>query len=197
MRARQPATLLAAVTVGMLLGSALPARAADAVDKPVSTLVKAVRYDRDELALKQLDGQAEAAILLADEWDKATPEQRTRFVTLFHQLFAALAFPKIRENLQNLGTTLYEKPEITGDKAKLVSTLAIDHPLKKQEIRVRYDMHKLKDGWKVVDVTVLGTGGNSMLTDIRNDQIIPILKQGGLPHLLDAMQQRLDQVKKK
>jgi phospholipid transport system substrate-binding protein len=195
-RIRRARLALIVVSGGALLLSASPARADDAVQKPVTTLVKSVRYAKDANALKQMDGEAEGRILLGDDWEKGTPEQRAEFVSLFHGLFAALAFPKLKENLEYLGTTVYEKPAVTGDKATVIGTLAIDHPLKKQELRVQFDMHKTREGWKVVDVTVLGVGGNSMLTDIRHDQIIPIMAQGGWPHLLELMRARLAQVKK-
>lgn len=178
-----------------LVGSSV-ARADSEVDKPVSVLVKSVRYQKDANALKQMDTESEGKILLGDDWMKGTAAQRTEFQSLFQSLFAGLAFPKLRDNLQNLGTTLYDKPEITGDMAKLKSTLVIDHPLKKQEIRARFDL-KNKGGWKVVDVTVLGVGKEeSMLTGIRNDQIIPLMAKGGWDHLLEAMRKRAEQIKK-
>jgi phospholipid transport system substrate-binding protein len=192
----RPSRCVTTLVAACVLCTAATAQADDAIKKPLETLVKSVRYSKDDRALKQLDGEAQGKILLADDWDKATPDQRNQFVSYFHQLFAVLAFPKIRESLQYLGTTLYEEPTITGDKAQIVSTLAIDHPLKKQELKVKYDLHRTKEGWKVVDLLVLGVGGDSMLTGIRNDQIIPNMKDG-LPKLLELMQQRLQQVQKK
>lgn len=189
------ARLALAVSGAWLLAAPL-ARAEDAVEKPVTTLVKSVRYAKDDKALKQMDGEEEGRILLANDWEKGTPDQRKEFVSLFHGLFAAIAFPKLKDNLEYLGTTVYDSPKITGDRGSVIGTLVIDHPLKKQELRVQFDMHKTKEGWKVVDVTVLGVGGNSMLTDIRNDQIVPIMQQGGWPHLLELMRARLAQVKK-
>jgi phospholipid transport system substrate-binding protein len=187
---------LALAGVVTLLGAST-ARAESDVEKPVSVLVKSVRYTQDAKALKQLDTESEGKILLGDDWAKGTAAQRTEFQSLFQTLFAGLAFPKLRDNLQNLGTTLFDKPEVSGETAKLTSTLVIDHPLKKQEIRARFDMRN-KGGWKVVDVTILGVGKEeSMLTGIRNEQIIPIMAQGGWAHLLDAMRQRAEQIKKK
>ena len=118
---------------------------------------------------------------------RSAPAQRAEFVSLFHKVFSAIAFPKIRESFEHLETILYEAPKIDGDRAELGSTLVILHPMKKQEIRVRYVLAREK-GWKVVDVTV--QGDKSMLTNVRNDQVAPILKEGGLPHLLDLMRKR-------
>jgi len=195
MNRARPALLSAATALALLFNASI-ARADSPEAKVVGTLVKSVRYNADAKALQQIAGEEQGAILLGDDWAKGTEAQRTQFVTLFHALFAGIAFPKLRDNLQNLGTTLFEEPKVAGNKAEMVSTIVIDHPLKKQEYRIQWALVKAKDGWKVVDMTVLGVGGNSMLTDIRNDQIVPIMAQGGWPHLLQAMQTRLDSLKK-
>ena len=184
-----------ALTLIALSLSAAPALANDAIEKPINTLVKSVRYAKDDLALKQLDGEAQGKALLGANWASATPAQRAEFGTLFNGLFAGIAFPNIRKNLENLSTTLYEPATITGDTATVVSTIVIDHPLKKQEMKVKYDLHKTS-GWKVVDVTVIGSGSDSMLSGIRKDQIEPIMKSGGWDKLLTLMRQRLASVKK-
>lgn len=166
-----------------------------ALEKPVRILIGAVRYKKDALALKLLAGNAQGEALLGDTWKKATPKQRAEFVRLFHELFAGIAFPKIRANFKYLDTILYENPKVHGSHASIESTLVILNPLKKEELRVHYDLVKVHGAWKVLDVKVLGTGGKSMLTDIREQQIQPILAEGGLPHLLDLMRKRAAEVK--
>jgi phospholipid transport system substrate-binding protein len=188
----------AAVAIGLAVGvglAARPARADDAIEKPINVLVKSVRYNKGDIALKQLDGETQGKVLLGAEWAKGMPGQRAEFVSLFHQLFAGLAFPKIQSNLQNLSTILYEKPVTTGDKSTIVSTIVIDHPLKKEEMKVQYDLHKTKDGWKVVDVVVLGVGSKSMLTTVK-DQIDHLYKEGGWDNLLKKMRERAASLKK-
>jgi phospholipid transport system substrate-binding protein len=171
--------------------------AAEDTEKTINKLVKLVRYEKDDEALKLLDGEGQGAILLGDDWAKGTPAQREEFVKLFHGLFAAMAFPNLRKNLEHLETMLCEPPKVAGDKAETVGTLVILHPLKKQELKVKYDLRKLKDGWRVTDVTVLGTASPSMLTGIRDDQVKPIFAQGGWDKLLGAMRDRLAQLQKK
>lgn len=187
--------LATAALAGAFLSSGVALAAGE--DKPIKTLVSAVRYSKDALALKSLDAEAQGAFLLEGEWATATAEQRKEFADLFHKLFAAIAFPQIRENFKHLETTLYEPAKVSGDKAEVLSTIVILHPLKKRELKVRYDLKKAKAGWRVVDVTVLGTGGNSFLTDIRNDQIRPLMKNGGWPNLLKLMKDRLAQLEAK
>jgi phospholipid transport system substrate-binding protein len=171
------------------LALALPALAApnEAVTKPVKTVVQSVRYNKDDLALKQLANEEQGRFLLGEDWDKGTPAQRQEFTRLFNSLFAKMAFPKVRENFKNLASITYEDPAVEGTKAKVKSTIVIEHPVKKQEMKLQYSLAQDKGAWKVVDVAVLG---DSMLTGIRDDQVRPIMKQGGWDHLLDLMRKK-------
>ncbi|PTL81310.1 ABC transporter substrate-binding protein [Vitiosangium sp. GDMCC 1.1324] len=179
----RPLALLATLTL------ALPALAApnEPVAKPVKTVVQSVRYSKDDLAIKQLANEQQGRFLLGEEWDKGTDAQRKEFIKLFNSLFSKIAFPKVRENFKNLSSITYEDPALEGDKAKVKSTIVIEHPLKKQEMKLQYSVVKEGGGWKVLDVAVLG---DSMLTGIRDDQVQPILKQGGWEHLLDLMRKK-------
>lgn len=168
---------------------ALPALAApnEAVSKPVKTVVLSVRYGKDLAALKHFGGEQQARFLLGEAWEQGTEAQRKEFIQLFHSLFAKIAFPKVRDNFKNLDEITYEDPEVTGDEAKVASTVSINHPMKKQELKLKYALAKDKTGWKVVDVAVLG---DSMLTGIRDDQVRPLLKEGGWEALLKAMRDK-------
>jgi phospholipid transport system substrate-binding protein len=59
--------------------------------------------------------------------------------------------------------------------------------MKKQELKLKYSLAKDKAGWKVVDVVVLG---DSMLTGIRDDQVRPILEDGGWDALMKALREK-------
>jgi phospholipid transport system substrate-binding protein len=176
--------LLAALVLSL---PALAAAPSEAVSKPVKTVVQSVRYGKDLAALKHFGGEQQARFLVGDQWDKASEPQRKEFIQLFHNLFAKIAFPKVRDNFKNLAGITYAEPEVTGEEAKVASTIVIDHPLKKQELKLKYSLAKDKAGWKVVDVTVLG---DSMLTGIRDDQVLPLLKEGGWDALLKAMREK-------
>lgn len=184
-------------TVSLLaaLCFAVPALAApnEAVSKPVKTTVQAVRFGKDDLAIKNFGGEQQGRFLLGEAWDKGTDAQRKEFVTLFHSLFAQIAFPKVRENFKNLAAINYEDPTVEGDTARVASTVVIEHPLKKQELKLKYTLMKDKAAWKVVDVAVLG---DSMLTGIRDDQVQPLLKEGGWDALLGAMRAKSEELKK-
>jgi len=174
---------------------AMPALAApnETVSKPVKTVVQSVRYGKDLAALKSFGGEQQARFLVGADWDKASEAQRKEFIQLFHNLFAKIAFPKVRENFKNLASITYEDPEVAGEEAKVASTVVIDHPMKKQELKLKYVLAKDKAGWKVVDVAVLG---DSMLTGIRDDQVRPLLKEGGWDALLKAMREKDKELEK-
>ncbi|MFT3839865.1 MAG: ABC transporter substrate-binding protein [Myxococcaceae bacterium] len=169
---------------------ALPAFAAsqkDEVTKPLKTVVNSVRYGKDLAALKLFASEEQGKSLMGDHWAKGTDAQRAEFQKLFLSLFGKMAFPKIRKNFENLDTVLYDEPTVTGDKAEVASTILINHPLKKQELKVKYSLVKGKAGWQVIDVAVLG---DSMLKGIKEDQIDPLFKDGGWDNVLKAMRDR-------
>ncbi|MHA7634101.1 ABC transporter substrate-binding protein [Corallococcus sp. M7] len=159
-------------------------KASEAITKPVKTVVQSVRYEKDLKALENLGSDQQGLFLLGEEWTKATDAQRKEFTQLFQSLFAKIAFPKVRENFKNLDSITYDEPQVTGDKALVGSTIFINHPLKKQEMKLKYAVEKVGSSWKVVDVSVLG---DSMLTGIRDDQVRPLFKEGGWDALLGAM----------
>lgn len=176
---------------------ALPALAAakeDAVAKPVKTVVQSVRYERTALALKHFGSEEQGKFLLGDHWAKGTEAQRKEFVTLFQDLFANIAFPRVRENFKNLDSITYEPSQVQGSDATVASTVFIKHPLKTQEMKLKYRLVKDAAAWKVVDVTVLGS---SMLQDIRDTQVQPLMDKGGWDLLLERMRAELAKVKKK
>ncbi len=180
-----------ALSFALLLSASAWAGPKEEVSKPLKVVVNSVRYGKDLAALKHFAGEQQGKVLLGDAWDKGTPEQKKEFVQLFHTLFGKIAFPKIRKNFEHLDTVLYEQPTISGEGAEIGSTILINHPMKKQELKVRYQLAKDKAGWKVVDVTVLGSlDKKSMLQGIREDQIVPILNEGGWDKLLELMRQK-------
>nr|WP_228531160.1 MULTISPECIES: ABC transporter substrate-binding protein [Myxococcaceae] len=171
-------------------GAAAPAAASTAADKapikPLTTLISGVRYGKDALALQQFDGDAQGKFLFGDDWQKGTEAQRKEFTRLFHAVLAKRAFPELREKFKYLQAVQYEDPKLGagGDTATVGSTILILHPLKKQEMKVKYSVLKGAGGWKVLDVTSLG---DSMLTGLRDEQVRPLLKEGGWEAVMKAL----------
>lgn len=175
-----------------LMACAAFASAKDDVSKPLKTVVNSVRFGKDLAALKMFAGEEQGKYLLGDEWAKGLPSQRQDFIEQFHQLFGKIAFPKIRKNFENLDTVLYDEPTVNGEKAEIPSTILINHPLKKQELKLKYTLVKQPAGWRVIDVFVLG---DSMLQGIRDDQVQPIFKEGGWAKLLSLMKAKNAELK--
>ena len=186
-------TKLLALSVALVACTTLAASAKEEVSKPLKTVVNSVRYGKDLAALKMFAGDEQGKYLLGDEWAKGTDAQRKEFIEQFHQLFGKIAFPKIRKNFENLDSVLYDEPTVTPDnKAEMPSTILINHPLKKQELKLKYSLAKQGGAWKVIDVLVLG---DSMLLGIRDDQVQPIFKEGGWEKLLSLMKAKNAELK--
>lgn len=189
------------VTASLLaLSAAIPSLAAaqdkvaPAVEKPLKLVIGYVRQSKDDKALQQFATDAQGAALLKDHWTKMSAEQRKEFTALFQQLFAKLAFPKIRENFEHLAAINYSNGKIAGAGAEADALVVIDHPVKKQELKLKFTLAKEGGGYKVADVNVLG---DSMLEGIRKDQIEKIMAQNPsdpVNHLLGKMRERVQKL---
>lgn len=191
--AARPATaLVAALLLALPAAAAAPKK--DELTKPLKTLVNSVRYGKFKSALGLLAVPEQSQMLTADQWAKATDAQKAEFQELFQQLFAKIAFPKVQENFKHLDSMTYDEPKVSedGNKAEIASVILINHPLKKQELKLKYTVLKQGKGWKVLDVKVLG---DSMLEGIRNDEVQPILKEGGWEGLLKIMREKAAELK--
>lgn len=182
-----------AVSVCLVVLAVTTAVAAPAGDpsKPIKTIIGSVRQGRDRAALELFAADAQGLALLGDNWTKATDAQRKEFTSLYQTLFAKIGFPKFRDSLKTLSSITYEPAKIEGKSATVSSTIILDHPLKKQELKVRYTLVKLKGGWLAVDAQVLG---DSILAGMRDEQIAPLFKQGGWDGLLAAMRKKADEL---
>ena len=165
----------------------------DAVGKPINTLVQAIKLERDELAFKQFASDEQGKRLVGDaDWSKATAAQKKEFTELFNKLFARLGFPKFREYFQYLDAVNVGQTKTEGAKALADTVILINHPLKKQELKVKFELLKAAGAWKVVDAEVQGMGMDSMLKSIREGNELPkLLKDQGMEGLLKKMRETL------
>lgn len=162
----------------------------DAVSRPLKAMIQAIRASRDEQALGHLANQPQGQFLLGSYWNNATTGQRAEFTQLFHKLLKQIAFPRVRDNLKNLDSITYAPGEVAGNEATVDSSIFIKHPLRTQEIKVRYSLVKEGAAWKVVDASVLGA---SSMEEIRDSQIRPVLNEGGMERLLQTMRNLSEQ----
>lgn len=157
------------------------------VSKPAKTVIQLIRKANDGKVFKQVDMGSVSRYLLGDYYDKATKEQLAEFSSLFQTVFSTIAFPRIRENFKDLSSIRYESPEVEGSRAWVGATIFLKHPLKMQEMKVKYSLAKTSSGWKLTDVAVLGA---SMMQGIRDDQVQPLLAAGGIEKLLEELRKQ-------
>jgi phospholipid transport system substrate-binding protein len=173
-----------------------PARAedpaADAIVKPINTMIKAIQYAKYPLAGKSLDYDGMAKLMLGEAWDEMDEAQRKEFVEGVRFLMENVSFRKANEKFEHLDAILYDDPKVEGDTARVGSTIVIFHDLKKEEIEVEYLMAKGEKGWRIQDVIL---EEESTTEAIREDQIEDLLDEGGIPHLLKTLRDKVAEVK--
>jgi ABC-type transporter MlaC component len=174
-------------TVRAATPSAAPPSAGPAVERTLKTLIGAIRYDKDDLAIKQLDIQAMADALLVGAPTPLTPAQRQTFAANFDQLLRQISFAKGRELFKYLDAVLYGPPQAHGDRVHCRCTVVVHRELKKQEILIEWVLMERAGKFVVVDMI---SGGESTLEAIRTDQVLPLLKEGGAEALLAAMRKQ-------
>jgi len=166
-----------------------PKRQKNAEEATLGKLVNNVRYGLDVTALTLLDADGQARALLGPAYGNASASDRAEFTRLFQHVFAGVAFPKMRDSFQHLTSITYDPAQPEGNALKVGSVLHLQVGPKEQEIKVVYLLSKATSGEvRVVDVTIVGD--KSMLTNIRADQVAPILAEGGMPKLLALLRTR-------
>jgi len=176
--------------------SAVPAHAADqdeAVQKTIKTLINAIRYNKDDIAAKQLAFQPMAKALMAESWTTMSETERKEFVTNLEGLIRGISFTKGREMFQYLDGLLYDPVKVEKDRAQCKATIVVHRDLKKTEIPVVWVLAKEAGNWKVIDTVSLG---ESTTAAIRSEQIQPLMREGGVPAVLAAMRKKLGELKK-
>jgi len=166
-----------------------PKRQKNAEEATLGKLVNNVRYGLDVTALGLLDADGQARALLGPAYEGASASDRAEFTRLFQHVFAGVAFPKMRDSFRHLTSITYDPAQPEGSALKVGSVLHLQVGPKEQEIKAVYLLSKASTGEvKVVDVTIVGD--KSMLTNIRADQVAPILAEGGMPKLLSLLRAR-------
>ncbi|MBC7794558.1 MAG: ABC transporter substrate-binding protein [Clostridia bacterium] len=182
-------------------GAEVPA-AAEA-QKPIKTLINSIRYTKDDLATKQVAYDVMVEKLLGDAWKTASDADKKEITANMEQLIRCISFPAGRDIFKYLDNVLYDAPRVDGEATKVKSTVVIHRELKKSEIVIDWVVTRSpsqpssKPGsstWKVLDTVIQG---ESTLAGIRDDQVKPLLKEGGLPAVKKAMNDKIGEACKK
>ena len=206
------ASALAAPAAKPAKAAAKGAKAEEA-SKTIKRLLGAIRYQKDDLALTAFDGEAQGALIFGEEWAKQPAEERARFVKALHSFFALVAFPNIRKDFEHLETILYGDPAPlqggaqAGAQAgalegavKVRATIVVLHALKKEEVPVDFMLRADAAGeWRINDFWIAPTeeGAESFLGRLKREQLAPLLEKRGWAGVLEAMERRVEELKKR
>jgi phospholipid transport system substrate-binding protein len=164
-----------------------------AVQKTLKTLVNSIRYGKDDLAAKQLAFGAMAKGLLTDDWGKFSAAEQAELASGLETVIRAMSFKKGKDMFQYLDALLFDAAKVSGDKARVRSTIVVHRELKKAEIIIEWVLVNEGGAWKVLDTVMLG---ESTMASLRDDQVKPLFKQGGVAAVMKAMRDKVAETKK-
>lgn len=166
---------------------------ASAAQAAVKGLVGAIRYGKDAAARKRLGVDTMAKSLLGATYGRMDAQDRGHFVRGLGELLIADSFPRGREMFHYLDALLFAAPSRVGEQLHLPCTIVVHRELKKVEIAVTWVLGREEDAWKVVDIVAQN---ESTLAGIREQEVDPLLQEGGVKTLLQTLDARLAKVKK-
>ncbi|RYF05851.1 MAG: hypothetical protein EOO40_09925 [Deltaproteobacteria bacterium] len=142
------------------------------------------------MAAAQLDFAAMGKQLLAEDALKFTNVQREEFNSLLQRLVRKISFSKGHALFKYLDAVLYAPATLSGTQTHCKSTIVVHRELKKEEIGIEWILQKTGATYQVIDMVA---GGESTTGAIRQEQIQPLLQQGGPAAVLEAMRKKLEQ----
>jgi len=161
----------------------------DAVaQKTIKTLLNTIRYGKDDLAAKQVAFTTMAKELLADAWGKASAAEQKEIAEGLEVLIRRISFPAGRKMFKHLDAVLYDKVRTKGEQALCKTTVVVHRNYKKTEIIIDFVLVEEAGAWKVVDTILVG---ESTLEAIREDDVEPLLDEGGMAALLKALRKKI------
>ncbi len=185
-----------AFVLSLALSSVANAQAPSAAEgqKPIKTLINAIRYSKDDLATKQVGYDVMVEKLMDTAWKDTTDADKKELTTGMEKLIRGISFPAGRDIFKYLDNVLYDAPRLDKDQVKVKSTVVIHRDLKKSEIVIDWVIAKSGGQWKVYDTVMQG---ESTLAGIRDEQIKPLLKEGGVAAVKKAMNEKVAEISKK
>lgn len=191
---RLAAAVMAAVVIGTHAASAFAASPDKDVQKTIKVLINSIRYEKDDMAAKQVAFDVMIERLMGDAWKDVPDGDRKELIAGMEKLIRGISFPAGRGMFKYLDNILYEPVRVEGGVARCKSTVVIHRDLKKTEVAIDWVLAKSGAGWKVYDTVMLG---ESTLEGIREEQIGPLLKEGGVPAVMRALRTKLAELEKK
>ncbi|MDF1553773.1 MAG: ABC transporter substrate-binding protein [Deferrisomatales bacterium] len=144
-----------------------------------------IRREKITTAIRErFDFEAMAQGTLAQNWKKAAPEERARFVGLFSQLLENTYMGRIEAYTDE--KVRYEKEQVE-DKRAVVGTVIVTNV----DIPVDYKLRRKGDEWFVYDVVIEGV---SLVRNYRSSYG-EIVHQEGMEGLLSKMEAKVGELK--
>jgi len=136
----------------------------------------------EDIAFSQFDFDTMSRLVLARNWKRFTPEQRTEFISEYQKLLS-----------RSYGTRLdrfgKEKVEVTGEQAEQRGDVTVFTKITGGDFdgaQINYRMRKRDDSWRAIDVVIEGI---SLVSSYRA-QFKDIVSKKGPDGLLDAMRRK-------
>ena len=132
-----------------------------------------------------LDFEAMSKLTLGKHWRKASPSQRTRFVSAYREMLIR-SYGKIM--LKYAGATIRAGRSVAGKRAGYVSVRTTVTPRGGAPIAANYDVRNKTGDWKAINVQV---GGVNLITNFRTNFTREVSAKG-----IEALIARLNKTKK-
>ena len=176
----------------VLPAAASAAKPTDAgIQKVIKTVVNAIRYDKDDIAAKQVAFDAMAERIMGASWKDVSAADRKELIAGVETLIRKLSFQKGRDMFKHLDAILYQPIQTKGKDVLCRTTVVVHRNYKKAEIVIDFVLVERDGEWKTVDTIM---AGESTAEGIHEDQIEPLVDEGGIPAVMKALRDKLSEV---
>ncbi len=135
----------------------------------------------DEFLLPHFDREYAARLVLARNWRRASPEQRTRFIDVFYNFLLRNYAKGILEFDRDSLTILPERGKSPPGKARVSTEMSLSDGTR---VPVDYFFRQVEDEWRVFDIKIEGV---SYVVNYRN-QFASEIKSRGLDAVIDRLE---------
>jgi len=183
-----------ALTAAMFLASAAAAAQAGptAFLKSIDKKLKPLLQDADKNQKKiinimnsMMDFDALCQDALGKHWDARTKAEQKEFVDTLHAVIEKNMVTRLKDSKDHIIT--YEKENLSGDTASVVTIVANGTGPRAEKIEIEYKMQKHGKKWLVVDMV---TDGVSLVSNYRS-QFNKIITKDGWDVLMQKMKDKL------
>ncbi|MCB1172543.1 MAG: ABC transporter substrate-binding protein [Leptospiraceae bacterium] len=171
------------ILVNAMAGATVPLFAdGSAALATVKKLVGFIRYEKNDLALRQIGLQPVSQFLMGSHYEKATVAQRIKFQSLLGEYVELRAFPLALQYFKDIDPS-YDAPVQKGQQMHVRSSLLYAGS---EQIVFTWVLSEHEGQWVITDF--LDQRGVSSMSTNRDKQIQPVLKAKGVVGLINQME---------